>query len=126
MSFLYSTTPALRAAVRSSALRQSPRLFSTTLVQQKSPVDAAKEGLKRSTELSLMLLLPASTKESRSKTKLPQSQAWRPTKPRARPQKSPVKPKERPTSSQARQRAKQKKSRARCRHESRSRPSWHH
>lgn len=47
MSFLYSATPALRAAVRSSALRQSPRLFSTTLVQQKSPVDAAKEGLKK-------------------------------------------------------------------------------
>jgi glucose-6-phosphate dehydrogenase assembly protein OpcA len=47
MSFLYSATPAIRTAVRSSALRQSPRLFSTTLVQQKGPVEAAKDGLKK-------------------------------------------------------------------------------
>ncbi|KAK4943438.1 hypothetical protein LTR10_016929 [Elasticomyces elasticus] len=46
MSFLSSTTFALRTAVRASALRQSPRLFSTTLIQQKGPVDAAKDTLK--------------------------------------------------------------------------------
>ncbi|KAI1609324.1 hypothetical protein EDD37DRAFT_653711 [Exophiala viscosa] len=46
MSFLYTATPALRAVARASALRQSPRLFSTTLIQQKSPVDSAKDTLK--------------------------------------------------------------------------------
>ncbi|KAJ9624301.1 uncharacterized protein PV06_07621 [Exophiala oligosperma] len=46
MSFLYTATPALRTSVRRSVLTQSPRLFSTTLSQQKGPVDAAKDGLK--------------------------------------------------------------------------------
>ncbi|KIW14994.1 hypothetical protein PV08_07781 [Exophiala spinifera] len=47
MSFLSSATPALRASVRRSVLTQSPRLFSTTSVQQKGPVEAAKDGLKQ-------------------------------------------------------------------------------
>lgn len=41
MSFLYRTAPVIR-----SAARPSTRLFSTTIVQQKSAVDSAKDGLK--------------------------------------------------------------------------------
>jgi len=47
MSFLSRTTPALRTAVRSSTLRQSPRLFSISIIQQKSATDAVKDGLKK-------------------------------------------------------------------------------
>jgi len=47
MSFLYQTTPMLRTAARSAALRQSPRLFSTTVAQRKTPTEAVKDGLKK-------------------------------------------------------------------------------
>jgi len=47
MSFLYQTTPLLRTAVRSSAIRSSPRLFSTSIVHQKSPTEVVKDGLKK-------------------------------------------------------------------------------
>ncbi|KIW28733.1 uncharacterized protein PV07_08371 [Cladophialophora immunda] len=46
MSFLYQTTPVLRTAVRSSIVRSSPRLFSTTVIQQKSATESVKDGLK--------------------------------------------------------------------------------
>lgn len=46
MSFLYKTTPVFRTAVRSSVVRSSPRLFSTTVVQQKNPAEVVKDGLK--------------------------------------------------------------------------------
>ncbi|OQV04394.1 hypothetical protein CLAIMM_09284 [Cladophialophora immunda] len=64
MSFLYQTTPVLRTAVRSSIVRSSPRLFSTTVIQQKSATESVKDGLKTSTEQFQMSRLPASTKES--------------------------------------------------------------
>lgn len=47
MSFLYQTTPILRTAVRATALQQSPRLFSTAIVHQKSATEAVKDGLKK-------------------------------------------------------------------------------
>jgi len=46
MSFLSKTTPLLRTTIRSSTLRSSPRLFSTSIVQQKSAADSVKDGLK--------------------------------------------------------------------------------
>jgi hypothetical protein len=46
MSFLYKATPVLRTTVRTSAVRSSPRLFSTTVTQHKSATDAVKDGLK--------------------------------------------------------------------------------
>jgi len=46
MSFLYKTTPAIRTTVRSSVARSSPRLFSTSILQQKSATDTVKDGLK--------------------------------------------------------------------------------
>jgi len=46
MSFLYKTTPLLRTAVKSSAARSSPRLFSTSITQQKSATETVKDGLK--------------------------------------------------------------------------------
>jgi len=46
MSFLSQTTPLFRVAVRSSAARSSPRLFSTAFIQQKSATDTVKDGLK--------------------------------------------------------------------------------
>jgi len=46
MSFLYQTTPVLRTAVRTSVTRSSPRLFSTTVVYQKSATETVKDGLK--------------------------------------------------------------------------------
>ncbi|OAP58778.1 hypothetical protein AYL99_06075 [Fonsecaea erecta] len=46
MSFLYQTTPVLRAAVRSSVARSSPRLFSTTVIRKKSATETVKDGLK--------------------------------------------------------------------------------
>ncbi|EXJ59557.1 hypothetical protein A1O7_03703 [Cladophialophora yegresii CBS 114405] len=46
MSFLYKATPILRTTVRTSTLRSSPRLLSTTVSQQKSATDSVKDGLK--------------------------------------------------------------------------------
>ncbi|EXJ85689.1 hypothetical protein A1O1_06057 [Capronia coronata CBS 617.96] len=47
MSFLYRSTPLMRTAARASALQQSPRLFSTAIVHQKSATEAVKDGLKK-------------------------------------------------------------------------------
>ncbi|KIW89094.1 uncharacterized protein Z519_10579 [Cladophialophora bantiana CBS 173.52] len=46
MSFLYQTTRVLRTAVRSSVVRSSPRLFSATVIQNKSATETVKDGLK--------------------------------------------------------------------------------
>lgn len=138
MSFLYSATPALRTSLRRSVITQSPRLFSTTLVQQKGPVEAAKDGLKTvdravsdaavagidkggmsthspdSRVLRFVTMLTTLIQSS-SKTKQPRSPESRPARPKAKPPKSQVKPRERPTNSQDRPRARRKKSRERCR-----------
>lgn len=43
MSFLTKSTPLLRQA---AVFRPAPRLFTTTVICQKGPVDVAKDGLK--------------------------------------------------------------------------------
>jgi hypothetical protein len=47
MSFLYKATPLLRTSTRCTLIRSSPRLFTTSVVQQKTATDTVKDGLKQ-------------------------------------------------------------------------------